>query len=261
MNDETGPEALPENKKVFLKIGDMILTNEQHEFLFSNISSKRNSFTNAIERWPGGIVNVVISDDFDKNFMKSIKAAMDHIADNSCVKFKIHKQPPKEQYVRIKKEPRCESPIGWSKLQKNENEQLIGLDGTCERPHIIHLLLHVLGFVHMHSDPSRDDFVKINWKNIEKAATKEFEKVQSHVSMFGTQYDYRSIMHYPSDANAIDKKQRTIIPHEMVSDLGKRHGKKRFLILISNKINNFHRNERRRHNSLEQDVQLQKIRG
>ena len=58
----------------------------------------------------------------------------------------------------------------------------------------VHELLHTLGFVHEHTRPDRDDFISVNFDNIEPGKEKYFEK-----RMQGTRnnapYDVLSVMH------------------------------------------------------------------
>lgn len=59
---------------------------------------------------------------------------------------------------------------------------------------VIHELLHSIGFYHMQSSTDRDNFVTINYENVVKGAEENFKKYDS--SLFGTNYDLRSLMHY-----------------------------------------------------------------
>lgn len=62
---------------------------------------------------------------------------------------------------------------------------------------IIHEFLHTLGFFHTQSASNRDEYVTINWENIEKGKEHNFNKYGTNiVTDFGIEYDYLSIMHY-----------------------------------------------------------------
>jgi len=73
----------------------------------------------------------------------------------------------------------------------------------------VHELLHTLGFVHEHTRPDRDDFISINFDNIEPGEEKNFEKRPHGTSDFfekgsvdtkDTPYDVLSLLHYrPQD--------------------------------------------------------------
>lgn len=76
----------------------------------------------------------------------------------------------------------------------------------------------------MHTAAQRDDFVRINYNNIVPRARKNFEKYVTYVSMYDTQYDFRSIMHYSKNAFAVDSSKNTITPFERVRAMGQRQG-------------------------------------
>lgn len=83
---------------------------------------------------------------------------------------------------------------------------------------IIHEFLHCLGFIHQHSSPERDEFITINWDNIDKgnAGVAHYQSSLVHftiipileyynnfdaytegpVTDFGVPYDPFSVMHY-----------------------------------------------------------------
>lgn len=66
---------------------------------------------------------------------------------------------------------------------------------------VVHELLHALGFYHQQSSTERDEYVKINWENIIPGHAHNFNKyARTHVSNFGVEYDYQSVMHYSSKA-------------------------------------------------------------
>ena len=84
---------------------------------------------------------------------------------------------------------------------------------------IIHEMMHSMGFFHEHNRPDRDNFVKVNWENIQPRAYSQFYKNRDPdrdlpncrdlegpnyddcdngwpVNTYGTPYDYDSVMHY-----------------------------------------------------------------
>lgn len=72
--------------------------------------------------------------------------------------------------------------------------------GCFDQGQVIHELLHVLGFYHMHSSYDRDNYIKIKYENIRGDKKKNFNKLAANeVSHFGTSYDLDSIMHYSSN--------------------------------------------------------------
>ncbi|RXG53710.1 Astacin-like metalloendopeptidase [Armadillidium vulgare] len=61
--------------------------------------------------------------------------------------------------------------------------------------HVLHELLHVLGFYHEQCRIDRDNFVAIISENIIQGYFKNFQKCQNTTD-FGVGYDYYSVLHY-----------------------------------------------------------------
>ncbi|KAK4296932.1 hypothetical protein Pmani_030620 [Petrolisthes manimaculis] len=58
----------------------------------------------------------------------------------------------------------------------------------------MHELLHVLGFVHEHQRPDRDDFIDIHWDRIRQGHEANFCPVECDT--LGLPYDASSVLHY-----------------------------------------------------------------
>lgn len=201
-------------------VGDMNLTLAQHRFLYENGKDDRAILKGSFNRWPDGIVLIKINEDgYTEDRLKIVKAAMSYIANASCIKFNLNSETF-ENYVVIVKGDGCSSNIG--NLQKGA--QYLMVNEICTKGNIIHELLHVLGFLHMHTNAQRDDFIKIYYENIRPENLKNFEKFKANVSMYNTEYDYRSILHYRKNAFAIDRSKPTITPVERVANIGQRNG-------------------------------------
>lgn len=83
---------------------------------------------------------------------------------------------------------------------------------------IQHEILHSLSFVHMHTHPDRDKYVKINYENIKSGHKQNFVlKLNTSINDFGVGYDYNSILHYGTKHFSRNGKH-TIVPiHKGVS--------------------------------------------
>ena len=191
--------------------------------------------------WPRGVVPFKWDSLLSEEIRNLTLSAMFYISSLSCVKFEAADENSKN-FVFITKGPGCSSAVG----NLRQGQQNLKLSHLCERGNIIHELLHTLGFLHMHvsekevkvkgfffefylqTAPQRDDYVKIVYGNVEPQALKNFEKYTAYVSMFNTQYDYRSIMHYRREAFGVDKDKPTIIPFEPVKSMGQRQSKQTF---------------------------------
>ncbi len=66
---------------------------------------------------------------------------------------------------------------------------------------IVHEFIHALGFHHMHNSFDRDNYVRINWKNVAPGSEGSLRtRPESQVTHFGVPYDIGSVMHYSSMA-------------------------------------------------------------
>ncbi|KRY69879.1 Zinc metalloproteinase nas-15 [Trichinella pseudospiralis] len=98
--------------------------------------------------------------------------------------------------------------IGFHPIQGGQS---LSLGKRCWRPDVIrHELMHTLGFYHEHSRYDRDHHVNIFYENIKPAYWSEYAiRLPSEAELL-TPYDYNSIMHYESNAWAINAKQPTM---------------------------------------------------
>lgn len=90
----------------------------------------------------------------------------------------------------------------------------LDLSSVCTKGQILHELMHVLGFVHEHQRPDRDQYVKVKCEHLMPNVTQDFRRLRSHVineAIDGDHYDFKSIMHYRLDHFSIDG-QRTLEP-------------------------------------------------
>jgi Astacin (Peptidase family M12A) len=77
---------------------------------------------------------------------------------------------------------------------------------------VMHEFIHAIGFYHMHSATELDEYVEIVFDKIQEGTQNNFVKYDSNViSNYGVEYDYGSVMHYPTVAFSIDGSP-TIIP-------------------------------------------------
>lgn len=203
-------------------VGDMILSDDQLNYLYSSDNDQRLGLANPFFYWPDAIVFYDVDKSLDQKGHELLVAAMNYIENVSCVRFKV-KDRTTRHYVLIKRGKACSSKVG---LRREGAQQMI-IDGNlCSKGSIIHELLHALGFLHMHTANNRDDFVKINWSNIKDSAKVNFKHFVALVSMFDTEYDYDSITHYSDIAFAKDKTIPTIIPKQPAPNMGQRKGEK-----------------------------------
>ena len=105
----------------------------------------------------------------------------------------------------------CIAHVGFFSAQ-NTN---LNLDEECFSPStIMHELFHSLGVSHYHQRSDRDKYVKIHWDNITPdlhfAYCKDRSGDDGESSTYGTDYDFKSFMHYMAGAGALDRSKPTI---------------------------------------------------
>jgi len=99
-----------------------------------------------------------------------------------------------------------------SYVGKIGGHQPIYLDDRCYEKEVTHELMHALGFIHEHSRPDRDQFVRVNWDNIEEDKQSQFEAAPLSMAQphKGRPFDFQSIMIYDPTAFAKQRGDFTI---------------------------------------------------
>ncbi|XP_055600440.1 seminal metalloprotease 1-like [Uranotaenia lowii] len=207
--------------------GDMILSQEQFRLM-----EGKNGVLIELFRWPHKTVPYVFEPNrFNRMQIAMIRKAMRRIERVTCVKFTPRTN--QRDYIRIQGfKPGCSAQIGHLIGQQEVNFA----PGCFQVGVLMHELIHVLGFVHMQSAPNRDEWVRILWKNIKPGHERNFDKYEaSWIGLFGTQYDYGSIMHYTLyDFSKNGKK--TMVPLRDTKMVGQRKGLSRADITKINRM-------------------------
>jgi len=180
--------------------GDVILTDHQERLLLNmteqedrqiyNSSDERNAIKSNANRWPNNKIPYV----YGTTFSSAEKAVIDKaIADykaKTCIE--IVPRTNERDYVEFIKNGGCYSYWG-----RTGGKQPVSLDRGCVHKYIvIHELMHAAGFLHEQSRPDRDQYVRINWDNIQSRGKSQFrKKTADQVRVIG-KYDLKSIMHY-----------------------------------------------------------------
>ncbi|GIY85433.1 zinc metalloproteinase nas-13 [Caerostris darwini] len=158
--------------------------------------------------WVGGIIPYELSDNYDAKQKGYIREGMDEFEKKTCIKF----VPKKEEktYIKIKPDTICASPVG--RIVGRPSKVTLS-DGCYSQGVILHELMHLLGFVHEQNRPDRDQYVMINWDNIQEGKENNFRKLsEMRVTTLDVGYDYNSLMHYSSYEFAKDDDRPTITP-------------------------------------------------
>ena len=102
----------------------------------------------------------------------------------------------------------CVSSLGFAEMIQTD----LNLDEECFSPStIMHELFHTLGVSHYHQRSDRDKYVIIHWDNITPDHHHDYCKDRSgEKSTYGTDYDFKSFMHYYAGAGALDNSKPAI---------------------------------------------------
>uniref|UniRef100_A0A8C9X9Y1 Metalloendopeptidase n=1 Tax=Sander lucioperca TaxID=283035 RepID=A0A8C9X9Y1_SANLU len=178
-----------------------------------------------------GLVTVpfTMSREFTRSEKQVIVNAFQGFHSKTCIRFVPRNN--EIDYVSVENKVGC-----YSSLGKVGGRQVVSLQrpGCVYYGIIQHELKHALGFRHEHTRSDRDDYVKINWANIDPQMAYNFDKQVTNNQ--NTPYDYTSIMHYGKTAFSINGKDSiTPIPNANVQ-IGQRQGLSSWDITRINKL-------------------------
>uniref|UniRef100_A0A0K0ESM0 Metalloendopeptidase n=1 Tax=Strongyloides stercoralis TaxID=6248 RepID=A0A0K0ESM0_STRER len=191
---------------------DVLLTEEQSNIMLNQITNseytgvkirkKRSSlFLEGVptSKWPyTEKIKYTFDSTMDENNKAIIRSAIKEIESKTCVRFVYTSTKPSGAhlyYIKYASGTFC----GLSYIGRVLPSNPIYLSFSCENSIgiAIHETLHALGLNHEQLRGDRDEYIKINWENINPQQYDFFAIADSkQFTSYGVQYDYGSIMHY-----------------------------------------------------------------
>uniref|UniRef100_A0A672G4B0 Metalloendopeptidase n=1 Tax=Salarias fasciatus TaxID=181472 RepID=A0A672G4B0_SALFA len=215
LQEDEEQEGDPEDESVDISSRILNTNNGTYEFLLEG-DLLPPSTRNAQKCWGNrclwdkgqdGLVTIAysVNRQFSGGERQLIDNALKSFESKSCIRFvaRTHQR----DYLRIESQGGCFSSVG-----KQGGGQVLSLNRQgCMYPGVVqHEVLHALGFRHEHNRSDRDQYVRINWQNIQPQSAYNFDKQDTN--NLGVSYDYGSIMHYGKTAFSIDGYMETITP-------------------------------------------------
>ena len=106
--------------------------------------------------------------------------------------------------IRPDDEKKCSSKVGRGGGQQKLK---LGKNSCYREKVIVHEFIHAIGFTHEQNRFDRDSYINIIWENVKNGKNNtNFRKVNKYWLTGGTEYDGKSVMHYPGNHQSIDNK-------------------------------------------------------
>jgi hypothetical protein len=171
-----------------LILGDMILSPEQVE----ETNTLEKGVIRRNRHWPksGNYYYIPYTVDSNLSNKSRVTNAINHW--ESKTKIRFVKRTNQRAYIRFRSGSGCSSSVGRTGRRQN-----ITLASGCSTGNTIHEIGHAIGMYHEQQHPKRDNYVTVNFNNIQSGKASNFNK-RSSSSVRTSTFDIGSIMMYGS---------------------------------------------------------------
>jgi len=161
--------------------------------------------------WKNKIVHYTISNgQYNSREQATIRKTLKEMQAQlgNCIQFK---ESSSGHSIKIVKKNGCYSSVGKNGVSVFEawggsSSQELSLGNGCVVDHVIkHEFMHALGFSHEQNRPDRDNYITIDFSNIDPNQKHNYQKrSRGNSADYGTSYDFDSVMHYSNGAFSIN---------------------------------------------------------
>nr|QNH72383.1 toxin candidate TRINITY_DN22746_c0_g1_i1 [Pachycerianthus borealis] len=230
-------EVIEAKNKVFE--GDIILTKADREEVdltktgdidgrnVSELATRRNAIRGRQSLWQTKVVPVEILTETEEGVGKQVKdlivEAVKDFHRYTCIRFRDRISSDKN-WIKFVSKQGCYSNLG--RQFSREGPQEISIGRGCELKGIVmHEIMHSLGFWHEQSRWDRNQYVQINWENVQDGKNHNFNKYfQDDMDFVGAMYDYTSLMHYRNTELSKNGKPTIELIKDPSQPIGQRQG-------------------------------------
>ncbi|XP_078586715.1 astacin-like metalloendopeptidase [Branchiostoma floridae x Branchiostoma japonicum] len=183
-------------------------------------TTSRNGIRDVSKVWASRVIPYELkAGDFSSSEQSVIQQAMNEYEVRTCISFVP--RTTETDYLYVQKGSGC-----WSYVGVQGGRQDLSLGNGCVYIGIaIHEFMHAAGFWHEQSRFDRDDWVIIQWENIQEGKEHNFNRYSEvDVSGLGVDYDYGSVMHYSATAFSSNGSPTIVARVSGAPSLGQRSG-------------------------------------